>query len=245
MGGDPGREPRGVTLAPACPDHGQSATIGSFGTTMANHSLHAPTVALTAQHTRALDESGYLVIEAALSEGTVAGLRKAFESAEIQVSGTQHVTIATDTPSRAAWLGLERHPLIVAAAAHVLRAPFAAEVHGRNPLPGYGQQGLHADAPPRERMEPYTVLTALWMLDPFMTDNGATRVVPGTHRLAAAIPKRLAQPLAVHPSEVVVCGTAGSVLIFNGHLWHSGRRNDSTRPRRAVQMVLRARGSGL
>ena len=48
----------------------------------------------------------------------------------------------------------------------------------------------------------------------------------------------LAQPLARHPAECVITGQPGDVLILDGRLWHSGRRNDSTGPRRAGQMVI-------
>src|SRR5262245_34087998 len=77
------------------------------------------------------------------------------------------------------------------------------------------------------------------MLDDFTPENGATRVVPGSHRITRPLAKDLAQPLARHRDEKVIVGSAGSVLIFNGYLWHSGRRNDSKGPRRAIQMGLR------
>jgi ectoine hydroxylase-related dioxygenase (phytanoyl-CoA dioxygenase family) len=83
------------------------------------------------------------------------------------------------------------------------------------------------------------MITALWMLDDFTAENGATRVVPGSHRITRALSKNLAQPLARHPDERIVIGRAGDVLIFNAYLWHSGRRNESKGPRRAVQMGLR------
>lgn len=38
-----------------------------------------------------------------------------------------------------------------------------------------------------------------------------------------------------HPGEVVITGRAGSVLLFNGHLLHSGRKNTSGVSRRAAQ----------
>jgi len=81
-------------------------------------------------------------------------------------------------------------------------------------------------------------VTALWMIDAFTDDNGATRVVPGSHRLTRPPPPSFAQPLARHPDERVITGAAGTVLVFNGHLWHSGRRNTSAGPRRAGQMVI-------
>jgi ectoine hydroxylase-related dioxygenase (phytanoyl-CoA dioxygenase family) len=76
------------------------------------------------------------------------------------------------------------------------------------------------------------------MIDAFTAENGGTRVVPGTHRFRHPPPISLAQPLAHHPDERLVTGAAGSVLILNGHLWHSGRRNDSSAGRRAAQLVV-------
>jgi ectoine hydroxylase-related dioxygenase (phytanoyl-CoA dioxygenase family) len=101
-----------------------------------------------------------------------------------------------------------------AAAARVLARPHRGGVHGRNPLPGFGQQGLHADWRPRQPGAPYAVLTVIWMLDDFTPDNGATRVVPASHKSPRPIDKKLAQPLARHPRELVVTGAAGDMLVF-------------------------------
>lgn len=186
-----------------------------------------------------LDRDGYLVIPRALDDVSVVRLRAAFEHAPAQSDGTQHVPISEATPHRDAWRALSEHPLIAAAAGHILARPFRVrDIHGRNPLPGYGQQGLHADWPPRNKHDPWFAVTALWMLDDFTRENGATRILPGSHHLIRPISKTYAQPLSRHPDELVITGSAGSVLIFNGHLWHSGRRNESDGPRRAAQMVI-------
>jgi ectoine hydroxylase-related dioxygenase (phytanoyl-CoA dioxygenase family) len=186
----------------------------------------------------ALDREGFIVIPAALDDDWIARLRRAFEAAPAQTSGTQHVAITDSTPEVESWRALERHPLFIAGADHVLGPSHrVADVHGRNPLPGFGQQGLHSDNVPRAPGDPYTVFTTLWMLDDFTPENGATRVVPRTHVSPHPPAKSLAQPLAHHPDEHIVVGRAGSVLMMNGHLWHSGRRNDSSGPRRCVQML--------
>jgi len=75
----------------------------------------------------------------------------------------------------------------------------------------------------------------LWLLDGFTHDNGATRIVPGTHRGTRPIDKPLAKPGSRHPQQIQLQAPAGSVLVFNGHLWHSGMRNNSTSPRRTLQ----------
>ena len=199
--------------------------------------MHATTT-VDPQFLEALDKNGYCVVPQALDEEWIARLQMAFENAPVQSTGTQHVEVNKDTPELDAWNALEHHAALITAADSVLSRPyFVARLHGRNPLPGFGHQGLHADWP-RAAGAPNHVLTALWMLDDFTVENGATRVVPGSHRLPHPPPKSLAQPLARHPHERIITGAAGSVLILNGYVWHSGRRNDSKGPRRAAQMGM-------
>jgi len=187
-----------------------------------------------------LERDGYAIIADVLRQHEIEALCNAFEAATTD-GGTEHVRIDAAVPNHAAWLSLAENPVIAEAAALILGGPVqVSTVHGRNPLPGFGQQGLHADWLPRSRGEPFVVATAIVMLDAFTGCNGATRLVPGTHLLTTPVPKSYAQPLAHHPDEILATGNAGSVLIINGHLWHSGTLNRSSGPRRAVQMSMRA-----
>jgi ectoine hydroxylase-related dioxygenase (phytanoyl-CoA dioxygenase family) len=68
------------------------------------------------------------------------------------------------------------------------------------------------------------------MLDAFTADNGATRIVPGSHRAETVEP---AADVAVS-HWVAPTGPAGSVLVFNGQCWHGGGANRSDGIRRAV-----------
>ncbi len=106
-------------------------------------------------------------------------------------------------------------------------------IHGRNPLAGGGAQGLHIDWM-RGGPEVH-VVTALAFLDDFDRENGATRVVPGTHKSPFVPDRRSGDPAYVDRREVVVSGNAGAIVVLNGHLWHSGTRSRSGRPRRALQ----------
>lgn len=199
-----------------------------------------PVVPLGARELEALDHAGYIVVAAALDMTALERLRRAFSTGAAARGGTEHVELGPNTPERDAWDGLTSHPVVHAAAQHLFRgSPFRERsLHGRNPLPGFGQQGLHADWPARASADEVHVVTLLWMLDDFSAQNGATRVVPGSHRILEPLSKPLAQPHAQHPREVQVTGAAGSVLVMNGHLWHSGTRNRSHGPRRAAQQVL-------
>lgn len=65
----------------------------------------------------------------------------------------------------------------------------------------------------------------LWAVTDFTDENGATRVVPGSHALPAT--KYTIEETV--PAEM----SRGSVLIFSGKLWHAGGNNRSTKVRRA------------
>lgn len=180
-----------------------------------------------------LDDVGYVVVPSVLDEGDVEALRAAFPPASS--GSTLHVEIGDETPHVERWLALRDHPRIARLLADTL-GEFDVRVHGRDPGLGGGAQGLHADRPPG-RVHDIDSLTLMWMLDELTRENGATRLVPRSHRGAAAVPRALAQPEARHPDEVVILGRPGDVLIFDAHLWHSGRRNRDGARRRVVQMT--------
>jgi len=113
--------------------------------------MHATTT-VDRQFLEALDKNGYCVVPQALDEEWIARLHMAFENAPVQSTGTQHVEVNEDTPELDAWNALEHHAALITAADSVLSRPyFVARLHGRNPLPGFGHQGLHADWPRRRR----------------------------------------------------------------------------------------------
>ena len=82
------------------------------------------------------------------------------------------------------------------------------------------------------RLEPpqYRVCNSLWLLDEFTATNGATRVLPASHRrgLTGA---SLSDARAPHPEQEIVLGQQGSVTVFNAHLLHGGTTNRSEKPR--------------
>src|SRR6185437_3022800 len=58
----------------------------------------------------------------------------------------------------------------------------------------------------------------------------------------AALPGR-GHPTAPHPGEVQITGRAGTVVVFNSHLWHGGTQNRSDRPRRALHCLFTRAGN--
>ena len=98
----------------------------------------------------------------------------------------------------------------------------AIQVH-----PGQQAQVLHYDQGiyplPRDRD---VMITTLWALDDFTADNGATRIVPGSHLRPAGKP----DAAETIPAEM----PAGSVLLFAGRLYHGAGANVTSRPRLGV-----------
>ncbi|CAN5908461.1 hypothetical protein BH24BAC1_BH24BAC1_36740 [soil metagenome] len=84
----------------------------------------------------------------------------------------------------------------------------------------------------------YTVCNSIWLLDDFSRENGATRIVPGSHLKGSLPQDELEDPFAPHPDEIVIEAPAGSVFIFNSHAWHGGTTNLTAAPRRAIHSYV-------
>ncbi len=99
------------------------------------------------------------------------------------------------------------------------------------PQPGVDPQGLHRDDGhyPLPRPRPPFIANTLIALDDFTEANGATRIVPGSHKWTGDI----------NPEEDVISAEmpAGSLLVFDGALWHGGGGNSTVdQPRRSINL---------
>lgn len=191
-----------------------------------------------------LDQEGYLPLLGLLSASQVEALRarqEALLAAEGDRAGMEvHQEAGTDRLSDLINKGtvyhiVLTHPRLLAGIAHVLKGDLKlSSLNSRAALPGQGLQGLHADWGRLETPGDYQVCNSVWMLDDFTPDNGATRVVPGSHLTGKTPGDEMANPSDTHPNELLVQGKAGDVVIFNAHVWHGGTVNRTERPRRAM-----------
>jgi len=104
----------------------------------------------------------------------------------------------------------------------------SADPHGDVPQP------LHVDMSAVPDEGGYWVCNTVWMLDDFTTENGATRVIPGSHKWGRRPQDVLEDPQAPHPEEILVLGAAGSIAVMNAHTWHGGTANRTMAPRLAM-----------
>lgn len=94
---------------------------------------------------------------------------------------------------------------------------------------GERAQPIHRDESiyPLPTDYPNVVVNTMWALDDFTERNGATRLVPGSHRWTDRAPG--AGDRFVHATM-----GAGSVMFYLGKVWHGGGANQTDSPRLGV-----------
>lgn len=100
--------------------------------------------------------------------------------------------------------------------------------------PGETPQVLHADdqAMPLAKPHVATVANSMWALTDFTEANGATRIVPGSHRWPNPDYTRNDAQTDTIAAEM----PRGSVLVWHGSTWHGGGANTSDEVRVGVAM---------
>ena len=92
-------------------------------------------------------------------------------------------------------------------------------------------QKLHVDTPVPEPLPSWPLkANSIWMLDNFTEENGATEVLPGSHKFRFKPKKKDNKN-----KKIIKCvGNAGSVIITHGALWHRAGSNNSSNDRLAL-----------
>ena len=205
---------------------------------------------LTQDEKDRLDRDGFLPLEGVLTPEEVSGFNKRLaeltaaegDRAGLEVhqeNGTDRLAdlINKDPKFEVCF----SHPRVLAAMKHVLGEFKLSSLNSRAAHPGQGHQGLHADFGHPVEPGAYEVCNSIWLLDDFAPENGATRVVPGSHRRGTMPGDEMADPADEHPDQIQLTGKAGTVVVFNSHLWHGGTQNRTDRPRRAMHSYFALR----
>jgi ectoine hydroxylase-related dioxygenase (phytanoyl-CoA dioxygenase family) len=121
------------------------------------------------------------------------------------------------------------HPTVLGVLDRVLGTYQLSAPTGIEIGPGEVSQVLHHDdgVYPLPRPHHEVVANVMWALDDFTAANGATRIVPGSHRWIDEKPDE-------HTRTAVAEMSAGSVMIYVGNVWHGGGANTTDRPRLGV-----------
>ncbi|MCA2371571.1 phytanoyl-CoA dioxygenase family protein [Agrobacterium genomosp. 3 str. CIP 111-78] len=97
----------------------------------------------------------------------------------------------------------------------------------------YNQGAYHRDLPYQHFVSTRPLaINALFCLDQFTTDNGATFVVPASHKQ-----EEFPSDLSLRDLQLQMAAPAGSFIVLDCMLYHVGGVNRTTNPRRAVNHV--------
>jgi ectoine hydroxylase-related dioxygenase (phytanoyl-CoA dioxygenase family) len=196
------------------------------------------------EHKRQLDERGYVVLDGLMGPDLLQALRqRIFElfEQEGERAGSEFRTeeharrLANLVDKGDVFRRAIAHPVVLDGVRHVVGEAKLSSLNARSADPqSDAGQPLHVDMAAVPDVRGYWVCNTIWMLDDFTAENGATRVVPGSHTWGTRPQEVLADPDGPHPDEILVTGKAGGVVVMNAHLWHGGTANRTAAPRLAM-----------
>lgn len=180
-----------------------------------------------------VDAQGYAIIEDVIDAGTCAALIEevdrverehdiAFGQNEFEGFETRRIFNLIARGPRFRDLVIE--PRVLAVVEAILGEGFL--LSGTTSMhigPGETVQLLHADDGmiSLPRPHPATMVTTLWALSDFTAENGATRLIPASHKREGIVPT----PEEEARETISAVMKAGSVLVFHASLWHGGGAN--------------------
>jgi ectoine hydroxylase-related dioxygenase (phytanoyl-CoA dioxygenase family) len=197
-----------------------------------------------------LDTDGYVVLENAISEDAAADLAKLVLSSPQRIDGVKGYEFCPGLLNHdPAFLDLCTHPGVMQLTRHLIGGrtgsgshyftwPEADQVRigavdGLVAHPGSENGWWHQDSPagqlnPDRPLPDFPfMVNVFWILTPFTERTGATRFVPGSHRV-----RELPPPTQDDLDEQVFCeAPPGSVAIVPNTLWHAAGNNRSDAPR--------------
>jgi ectoine hydroxylase-related dioxygenase (phytanoyl-CoA dioxygenase family) len=191
------------------------------------------------QHVMELKVYGYTIVEEVLTLQEVKAMREFVVDQEDRIGVvTHHRGIARHLANL-----INLDPMFFSVIDHPGVLPLIEAIMGEHLIlgslnarvvrPGDGEQTLHSDIPlPLHRYgtDSPVMMNTVWPLHDYTNENGATRLVPGSHQSHLQEPPEGFD--VKHEMQAVV--PAGSVVIINGQTWHAGGANGTTSKRAAM-----------
>ncbi len=198
--------------------------------------------ALSAHRVR-LEQDGYTIIEDAVEPALIEALSADINRLHEELRIAPSTNLFEGFRTRRIYNLLARGPLYQQIPVHENILPLVEMVLDRGCLvsslssiciePGEVPQPLHSDDQhiPLPRPHVPIICNTMWALTDFTMDNGATRLCPGSHREPG-----FADPFGAHPGLRAAQMRRGSVLVFNGSVWHGGGANSTPDARLGIAM---------
>lgn len=188
-------------------------------------------------------ENGYLIVENVLSAQRLDALRETLEKryalegdlAGSEGSNIQGVRRLCNLFGKGrAFEELATEPIALEMAKRAIGNNMRWQaMNFHDPIPGDPRphQAMHADRSFFKNCTAY--FNVVWAIDDLTEQNGATRLVPGSHQ--KPWPKDvLTDAKEAVASEIYAICPAGTAIFLHGDVWHGGRANQSTSHRRVI-----------
>jgi ectoine hydroxylase-related dioxygenase (phytanoyl-CoA dioxygenase family) len=194
------------------------------------------------RHLREIAEQGYTILEGVIELDLVEALNAALLRLERELAARPGGNLFEGDHTIRIYNLLARDRVFERVPVHAAVLPIVERVLDRGCLvsslssisidPGEDAQPIHADDTliNLPRPHPAVVCNSMWALTDFTAENGATRVVPGSHLLPDK--PEFGRHYPSIPAEM----PRGSVLVWNGSLWHGGGANQSNARRVGIAM---------
>jgi ectoine hydroxylase-related dioxygenase (phytanoyl-CoA dioxygenase family) len=181
----------------------------------------------------AVHDTGYAVVPAVLGAAEVQALASAVSALEVghplgrnPFEGERSHRLYSLITRGRPFEELAAHPLTTAVLDQLLLPNWLlSNCQSIRLYPGETHQPWHTDdgfyPVPRPHAAPLGIST-IWALDGFTTANGATELLPGSHRWVDERPRP--EPAGVVAAEM----PPGSLLLFDAALWHRGGANTTS-----------------
>lgn len=196
-----------------------------------------------AEHAARIAEQGYTIVEGAIEPELCRALRDDVRRLERELGtkparnsfeGRQTLRVYNLLVHGELYQRVPVHQKVLPIVERVLDAGcLVSSLSSIDILPGEAPQPLHADDQliPLPKPHPALVCNSMWALTDFTEQNGATRVVPGSH-LFDGSPEYGSDRDDARPAVM----PAGSVMVYHGSLWHGGGANQSSEARLGIAM---------
>jgi hypothetical protein len=188
--------------------------------------------------------SGFAVLDAGYKAAEIQELQDRFDSLraryliEFGIEALQaideHNTIRCPLSQDPAFLDLATNARVLDLCGRLIGPGFILNQQNGIVNPGdsatYNQGAYHRDLPYQHFVSSRPLaINALYCIDEFTAENGATLVIPATHKEEA-----FPSDDYVRANEQVIAAPAGSFLVLDCMVYHRGGRNRSGKDRRAV-----------
>jgi|SRR5215510_11245976 len=182
---------------------------------------------------------GYVILERAIDRAAIDELVAALAPYEARrpmgrnaFEGLRSQRVYSLAGKGAPFLRLAEHPDVIALLDRTLLPNYLLSTAQSIRLhSGEAAQAWHTDDGfyPVARPHPQPLaVSVIWAIEDFTAENGATEVIPGSHRWGTEHP-------GMHELErVAAVMPAGSALVFDAALWHRGGSNRSPGTRLAI-----------